>query len=112
MERHWFSEHCRLKIALFLYTSVGRCGMNRKPAYTWSGSLDAALRHLFLECQAMDNVGGARAERESLKSIVRSLGATSGSRVPDGCLTQPLMDGRSWARWETVSDRQQSWLPH
>ncbi|HTE89124.1 MAG TPA: hypothetical protein VK639_09235 [Terriglobales bacterium] len=69
MERHYSSEHCRLEIALFLYASVERRGMNQKPAYTWSGTLDAALRHLFLECQAMGNVGGARAERESLRSM-------------------------------------------
>jgi len=45
--------------------------MIQKPACTCSGSLDAALRHLFLECQAMDNIGGARAERESLKSMMQ-----------------------------------------
>ena len=71
MERHYSSEHCRLKIALFLYTSVERCGMNQEPGYTWSRNLDAALRQLFVECQAMENAGGARAERESLKLIVR-----------------------------------------
>src|ERR1700682_4775685 len=47
MERHYSSENCLLKTALFLYTSVERCGMNRKPARTWSESLVTALALIF-----------------------------------------------------------------
>ena len=111
MERHYSSEHCLLKIALFQYTSVGRCGMDRNPPTRGAGFQTQPCDTLFVKCQAMDNVGGARAERDSLKSTMRYLGFICWSRVPDGWLTQPLLDGRGWARWETVSGRQQLWLP-
>src|SRR5437667_3124597 len=97
MERHCSSEHCLLKIALFLYTSVGRCGMNQKPAYTWSGTLDAALRH-FICGMSGDGQCWRRAGRAGVAEVDDAISRVHLLEQSPGYLANATADGRTRLR--------------